>query len=108
MSEQQKPEIGSLGWFDLTVPDAEKVRDFYSKVIGWLNQVRALGRSGVTAPDQIHDIRSILESISAFRGDEMIDGSGWNFDPLDLEDPGVGPGVRVEHRPGNCQDINPW
>jgi predicted enzyme related to lactoylglutathione lyase len=35
MSAEKKPEIGSLGWFDLTVPDAEEVRDFYSKVIGW-------------------------------------------------------------------------
>ncbi len=35
MSEQSKPEPGSLSWFDLTVPDAEQVRDFYSKVIGW-------------------------------------------------------------------------
>jgi Xaa-Pro aminopeptidase len=34
-----------------------------SKVIAWLNQVRALGRSGVTAPDQIRDIRSILDEM---------------------------------------------
>jgi len=34
-----------------------------SKVIDWLNQVRELGRSGVTAPDQIHDIRSILDEM---------------------------------------------
>ncbi len=34
-----------------------------SKVIDWLNQVRALGRSGVTAPDQIRDIRSILDEM---------------------------------------------
>ena len=35
MNEQTKPEVGSLGWFDLTVPNAEEVKDFYSKVIGW-------------------------------------------------------------------------
>jgi len=36
MSDQQvKPEIGSVAWFDLTVPNAEDVRDFYSRVIGW-------------------------------------------------------------------------
>lgn len=34
-----------------------------SKVMGWLNQVRALGRSGVSAPDLIHDIRSILDEM---------------------------------------------
>jgi predicted enzyme related to lactoylglutathione lyase len=35
MSNNSKPEISSITWFDLTVPDAEKVKDFYSKVVGW-------------------------------------------------------------------------
>lgn len=38
MSNKEKPEIGSITWFDLTVPDAEKVKDFYSPDfvgIGW-------------------------------------------------------------------------
>lgn len=26
---------GEIGWIDLTVPDAAKVRDFYSQVVGW-------------------------------------------------------------------------
>ncbi len=26
---------GTIGWQDLTVPDAEKVRDFYAMVAGW-------------------------------------------------------------------------
>lgn len=38
MSEQDKPEVGSLSWFDLTVPNAEEVRDFYGKVIGWQHE----------------------------------------------------------------------
>jgi len=38
MSEQQKPEVGTLSWFDLTIPNAEEVRDFYSKVIGWKSE----------------------------------------------------------------------
>ena len=25
------PKMGTIGWFDLTVPDAEGVRDFYRK-----------------------------------------------------------------------------
>jgi predicted enzyme related to lactoylglutathione lyase len=29
------PEIGSMVWIDLTVPDAEGVRDFYAEVVGW-------------------------------------------------------------------------
>jgi len=35
MSEKEKPEVGSITWFDLTVPDAEGVKDFYSKIVGW-------------------------------------------------------------------------
>lgn len=30
-----KPAIGSIGWCDLTVPDADSVRDFYLGVVGW-------------------------------------------------------------------------
>jgi uncharacterized protein len=26
---------GQIGWVDLTVPDAEQVRDFYRAVVGW-------------------------------------------------------------------------
>ncbi|HEX7182825.1 MAG TPA: VOC family protein [Thermoanaerobaculia bacterium] len=35
MSETGKPEIGSIGWVDLTVENADKVRDFYKEVVGW-------------------------------------------------------------------------
>ena len=28
-------EIGKIVWTDLTVPNAEVVRDFYAKVVGW-------------------------------------------------------------------------
>lgn len=35
MNDEKKPEIGSIVWTDLTVPDAEAVRDFYSAVVGW-------------------------------------------------------------------------
>lgn len=35
MSDASKPEVGSIGWVDLTVDDAEDVRDFYAAVAGW-------------------------------------------------------------------------
>lgn len=35
MSESEKPAIGAITWTDLTVDDAEKVRDFYESVVGW-------------------------------------------------------------------------
>ena len=44
-----------------------------SKVIDWLNQVRALGRSGVTAPDQIRDIRSILDEMRVVKDASEIE-----------------------------------
>ena len=33
--EASTPKIGTVAWIDLTVDDAEQVRDFYSLVVGW-------------------------------------------------------------------------
>lgn len=30
-----KPAVGSIGWHDLTVPNAAAIRDFYAAVVGW-------------------------------------------------------------------------
>ncbi len=35
MTDSDKPKIGTIAWTDLTVPDAEKTRDFYKAVAGW-------------------------------------------------------------------------
>lgn len=35
MNENKSENIGAIGWIDLTCSNAEEVRDFYSKVIGW-------------------------------------------------------------------------
>jgi predicted enzyme related to lactoylglutathione lyase len=35
MTEPSAPPIGSVGWVDLTVPDAPRLRDFYGAVVGW-------------------------------------------------------------------------
>lgn len=43
MSEENKTEVGTIGWFDLTVSQAEEVRDFYSKVVGWKHQPHSMG-----------------------------------------------------------------
>lgn len=40
---QSKPEVGSIGWIDLTVPDAEAIRDFYGGVVGWQHQSLDMG-----------------------------------------------------------------
>ena len=30
-----QPKVGAVAWQDLTVPDAERLRDFYAAVVGW-------------------------------------------------------------------------
>jgi len=35
MSTLPRPAVGTIGWFDLTVPDAPALRDFYAAVVGW-------------------------------------------------------------------------
>jgi len=35
MTEQKRPDVGTIAWTDLTVPDAEGVKDFYAQVAGW-------------------------------------------------------------------------
>ncbi len=36
-------KIGTIGWFDLTVPDADQVRDFYKQVVGWATTDVSMG-----------------------------------------------------------------
>jgi predicted enzyme related to lactoylglutathione lyase len=43
MAEQPKQKIGSIGWHDLTVPDADGVRDFYQAVAGWTPEPLDMG-----------------------------------------------------------------
>ena len=38
-----KAEIGTIGWTDLTVADADGVRDFYADVVGWKPQPVSMG-----------------------------------------------------------------
>lgn len=37
------PDTGSLGWTDLTVDDAEAIRDFYAQVVGWSHEAVDMG-----------------------------------------------------------------
>jgi predicted enzyme related to lactoylglutathione lyase len=38
-----KPKIGSIGWMDITVPDAESLKDFYANVVGWKPEGLSMG-----------------------------------------------------------------
>lgn len=43
MASENESKIGSVVWRDLTVPDAETVRDFYAQVVGWETQPHDMG-----------------------------------------------------------------
>ena len=43
MSDNESLMPGTAVWFDLTVPDAEQVRDFYASVIGWESEPMDMG-----------------------------------------------------------------
>jgi predicted enzyme related to lactoylglutathione lyase len=36
-------EVGKIGWIDLTVGEAERVRDFYRDVVGWKSEGVEMG-----------------------------------------------------------------
>ena len=38
-----RKDVGLIGWFDLTVPNAGKVKDFYAKVVGWKPEPVSMG-----------------------------------------------------------------
>ncbi len=42
MSEST-PSVGLISWFDLTVENAQEVRDFYEKVVGWSSSPVEMG-----------------------------------------------------------------
>ncbi|HEY9449285.1 MAG TPA: hypothetical protein VIQ60_06005 [Gemmatimonadaceae bacterium] len=43
MAASDAPEPGTIGWADLTVADAEHIRDFYAAVTGWVPQPLSMG-----------------------------------------------------------------
>jgi len=40
---EKTPETDAIVWQDLTVPDAETLRDFYSAVVGWKHEPVDMG-----------------------------------------------------------------
>jgi predicted enzyme related to lactoylglutathione lyase len=38
-----RPPVGTIGWTDLTVPDADGLRDFYAAVVGWGAEALSMG-----------------------------------------------------------------
>lgn len=53
MSQNNKAEIGSITWVDLTVDNADEIKNFYSSVVGWIPQPVSMGEYndyGMNAP----------------------------------------------------------
>ncbi len=44
MTEESKSNIGAVEWTDLTVVDAEFVKDFYCDVVGWKSSDVSMGQ----------------------------------------------------------------
>ena len=38
-----QPELGKIGWCDLTIENADEVRDFYKQVVGWSHSDVGMG-----------------------------------------------------------------
>lgn len=43
MSDNPRPNVGTIGWLDITVPQADVLRDFYREVVGWQAQEVDIG-----------------------------------------------------------------
>jgi predicted enzyme related to lactoylglutathione lyase len=43
MAQTEKQAVGAILWRDLTVPDAESIRQFYCEVVGWKSAPQDMG-----------------------------------------------------------------
>ena len=43
MADHTAPPVGQIGWIDLTVPNADAVREFYADVTGWTATSLSMG-----------------------------------------------------------------
>jgi predicted enzyme related to lactoylglutathione lyase len=65
---------GKLVWFDLTVPDAARVRDFYTAVVGWQAQPVDMGDDEDYAMDAADET---IAGICHARGDNAKQPAQW-------------------------------
>jgi predicted enzyme related to lactoylglutathione lyase len=42
MENEEKYPLGQIGWIDLTAPNADTIREFYRKVVGWRSEPVAM------------------------------------------------------------------
>jgi hypothetical protein len=61
----EKAAVGQIGWHDLTVEDAEGVRDFYKEVVGWESSSVPMGYYddfNMTAPGSSEPVAGVCHS----------------------------------------------
>ncbi|MDG1026413.1 MAG: VOC family protein [Gammaproteobacteria bacterium] len=65
-TEEAKPsKIGRIEWMDLTVPNAEQVRNFYTSVVGWTSSEVDMGSYNdfnINLPDTQDTIAGVCHS----------------------------------------------
>jgi uncharacterized protein len=58
-------EIGSISWTNLTIEDAEPIRNFYSQVVGWKFEFVSMGEYsdyGMLTPDTKRTVAGICHT----------------------------------------------
>ena len=68
MNDPAQPEIGAIGWVDLTVDNAEELREFYAAVTGWQPSPVSMGcydDFNMTAPGSGTPCAGICHSLGA-------------------------------------------
>ena len=69
-------EVGKIGWIDMTVDDANGVRDFYKTVVGWGSESVSMGEYSdyaMTMPSSDEAVSGICHA----RGSNADLPSGW-------------------------------
>jgi predicted enzyme related to lactoylglutathione lyase len=66
-------QVGKIGWIDMTVDDADGVRDFYKSVVGWETEAVSMGDYSdysMTLPESDEAVSGICHA----RGGEVLVG----------------------------------
>jgi predicted enzyme related to lactoylglutathione lyase len=69
-------QVGKIGWIDMTVDDADGIRDFYKAVVGWGSETVSMGDYSdysMTMPENSEAVSGICHS----RGSNADLPSGW-------------------------------
>lgn len=68
MTDSKKPEIGTIGWVDLTVENGGEIRDFYKAIVGWETDAVSMGDYDdycMVTPDTRHGVAGVCHARGA-------------------------------------------